>query len=246
MRGFAGHIVAVVLAVAAVLSCRGPQRIPRDTLAEIYCDMFLADQYIRSDAQLRRQADTLLVYEGIFQQYGYDTDDYLYSVDYYLRDPERFAKILNKVSENLSARASRLKIEISREEWREKLLSMPWMGVDSLLRPFSDSALFLGLAKVQRDTLSEAWFTLTAVRPDSLAWFPELPADSLTAPSDSLAASADTLEASVPAAAPVPQAPALRQPARPRVVGDKARPKLKAADQSLEDGVDRRAKEELQ
>ena len=82
------HIAALLL-VAVTLSCRGPRLIPRDKMEAIYYDMFMADQQIRNDMALRRQADTMLVYEAVFNRYGYDTDDYLYSVQTYLKDPER-------------------------------------------------------------------------------------------------------------------------------------------------------------
>ena len=90
------HIV-VLLAVVAV-SCRGPRVIPKDDLTDIYYDMFLLDQQIREDNDLRKQADTTLVYEAVFNKYGYDTDDYLYSLKYYLRDPEHFAWVPADVS----------------------------------------------------------------------------------------------------------------------------------------------------
>ena len=88
------HIV-VLLAVVAV-SCRGPRVIPKDDLTDIYYDMFLLDQQIRDDADLRKQADTTLVYEAVFNKYGYDTDDYLHTLRQYLKDPERFSRVLEE------------------------------------------------------------------------------------------------------------------------------------------------------
>ena len=82
------HIVLVLLLAAA---CKGPRVIPKDTLADIYTDMFIADQKVRDLGIPRVQMDTMLVYEAVFEKYGYDTDDYLHTVRYYLKDPERFA-----------------------------------------------------------------------------------------------------------------------------------------------------------
>ena len=89
------HIVLVLVTVAA---CQGPRVIPKDTLTDIYVDMFLADQQVREEGLSHNQMDTLLVYEAVFNKYGYDTDDYQYSVRHYLRDPERFAKIFEEVT----------------------------------------------------------------------------------------------------------------------------------------------------
>ena len=79
----------IILVAAVAVSCLGPRVIPRDKLAQIYYDMFMADQQLREIPSLRQQADTMLVYEAVFNRYGYDTDDYLHSVRYYLKDPER-------------------------------------------------------------------------------------------------------------------------------------------------------------
>ena len=71
------HIVLVLLVMA---SCRGPRVIPKDTLTDIYVDMLMADQFVREENISRKQLDTMLVYEAVFNKYGYDTDDYLNSV----------------------------------------------------------------------------------------------------------------------------------------------------------------------
>ena len=68
------HIVLVLLLAVA---CRGPRVIPKDTMTDIYTDMFLADQMVRDADIPRAQMDTMLLYEAVFEKYGYDTEDYL-------------------------------------------------------------------------------------------------------------------------------------------------------------------------
>ena len=109
-------LAAAAVVLLAALSCEGPKRIPRDKMEEIYVDMFLADQRTRSDLDLRNRADTMLVYEAVFEKYGYDTDDFLYSVDYYLRDPERFAKMAQDVVDRLTEGAQQAGAEAIRED----------------------------------------------------------------------------------------------------------------------------------
>ncbi len=108
------RVVTAVLIAAAVISllagCRREGRlIPRKQLAYIYSDMLVADQWLSDHRTFRRQADTTLFYEPIFEYYGYTTADYVYSVRHYMDDPERFARIMKKSSTLLGSRLRRLK-----------------------------------------------------------------------------------------------------------------------------------------
>ena len=178
------HIVLVVLTLAAASSCRGPKRMSRSDMMDVYHDMFLLDQQIRNDATYRRHADTMLVYESIFNQYGYDTDDYLYSVEYYLLDPERFAKMLSEVSDRLKAEGQEVGRQIELADWRSRMMKLYGTQADTILPR-------------QRDTL---WSdTLFVVRDDTKALFfryvqHAVAADTLTVPMDTLRIQADSLE----------------------------------------------------
>ena len=92
-------------------SCRmeGPRKISRSKLAKIYAEMFVTDQWIQSKPALRTIADTSLVYEPILQKYGYDSEDYQYSIDHYMDDPERFSRILRSTAEILDKEIKDLK-----------------------------------------------------------------------------------------------------------------------------------------
>lgn len=82
--------------------------IPRDTMADIYMEMFMTDQWITSTPGMRMIADTSLVYEPILQKYGYDKMDYMHSVDFYMDDPERFARILRETTDKLDKKIKHL------------------------------------------------------------------------------------------------------------------------------------------
>ena len=114
------HVLLVVLLAAAC----GPQRIPRDDMENIMADILLQDQQVKQDRELKKQADTSLVYEGIFEAYGYDTDDFLYSVEYYLGNPSKMEKIMEVVAG-----------EIRLDEWRKGYLRIYNMKVDTTRRP---------------------------------------------------------------------------------------------------------------
>ena len=160
------HIVLVLLVAVA---CRGPRVIPKDTMTDIYTDMFLADQMVRDADIPRAQMDTMLLYEAVFEKYGYDTEDYLYSLRYYLKDPERFGKVFENVAKRLEGEVEALKKIV---ELRNRIASKrdaDYPLVDSLLAPFSKESVFVGLARVERDTSRyPAWFRLAAVHEDTL------------------------------------------------------------------------------
>ena len=180
------HIVLVLVAVAA---CQGPRVIPKDTLTDIYVDMFLADQQVREEGKSSKQMDTLLVYEAVFNKYGYDTDDYQNSVRHYLRDPERFAKIFEEVTKRLSAEVSALDKIIEYNDQLASKKGRKYPLVDSLLAPFSKDAVSVALARVERDpSRYPALFRLVAVQ-----------ADTLMVAADSLDAKQEEVEADLPA-----------------------------------------------
>ena len=67
--------------------------------------MLLVDQWIGIEWSNTRVADTSVVYEQIFEKYGYTSNDYRKSVSYYMEDPDRFAKIFENISNALTAKA---------------------------------------------------------------------------------------------------------------------------------------------
>ena len=163
------RILHIVLALVAAAACEGPRVIPKDTLTDIYEEMFLADQLVRERGIPSAQLDTLLVYEAIFNKYGYNTDDYQNSVRHYLKDPERFAKVFDEVARRLDEEVKSLDklIEHNIQLAEKRAEAHPLL--DSLLAPFSKDAVFAGQARVERDSSRyPAWFRLVAVQEDTL------------------------------------------------------------------------------
>lgn len=119
------HILAFSTIILILSSCEPRVRvIPRDKLAEIYADMYVSDQWVASNPQERDLAETSWIYEPIFKKYGYTLEDYQKSVRYYLRDPEKYAKILTKTSNILKQHADELKTD-------ERKLQMMRMAPDN-------------------------------------------------------------------------------------------------------------------
>lgn len=113
-----------IVAFFVILSCssRGAGKvIPRKVFAEIYADMFVADQWTNSSTrQYRRTIDSTVIYEPIFRKYGYTADDYIASVDYYLNDPVRYERILQNALEIIEARQEELEAIRDENEHRVK------------------------------------------------------------------------------------------------------------------------------
>lgn len=114
MCTFRQHFILLLAAVMSLaVSCRKDEAevIPRAKMASIYADMLVTDQWITTTPGIRLIADTSLVYEPILEKYGYDSDDYRKSVDHYMNDPERFARILRTSVEIIDKKISLLKHE---------------------------------------------------------------------------------------------------------------------------------------
>ena len=116
MGRFVRHLVAAVVLAACLCSCGGEGKvIPRNKMARIYAEMFLADAWLlEAPPEARDKADTMAFYEPIFEQYGYTIEDYWASVSHYLLDPDRFSRIVMKSNAMLTAELKAL--EKAREE----------------------------------------------------------------------------------------------------------------------------------
>ncbi len=106
---------AVVLMLSSCSKDEG-RVIPRKKLAKIYAEMLVMDQWIVSTSGMRTVADTSLVYEPIFEKYGYTAKDYRRSVDKYMDNPERYSRILRTTVEILDEKLKELEKEKARQE----------------------------------------------------------------------------------------------------------------------------------
>lgn len=117
MRDFLKYVFVFLALFMALSSChREGKVIPRGKLSKIYAEMFVADQMIQQDPTLRRMADTSWVYEPIFRKYGYTSEDYRASMEYYIQDPDRYARILRESGVILEDGLKKLKKEKEKQE----------------------------------------------------------------------------------------------------------------------------------
>lgn len=212
MRRYRQHIVFLLAAVMMLAaSCRkdGAEVIPRGKLSKIYAEMLVTDQWIITTPGVRLIADTTLVYEPILQKYGYDSDDYRKSIDYYMNDPERFARIFRTTAEIIDNQIAELRREQAVLDAKAKLPKVesdfkvgdfvPYLGDEPYLHFYDsldvviDSAMMYRLVSIERsDTLFDG---LKVVLRDSLNVADSIPAkDSLMA-RDSIMAADSMLKA---------------------------------------------------
>lgn len=162
--------------------------------------MYVLDQWLDDNRSLRREADTSLVYAPVLDKYGYTYDDYLNSVDVYMKDPTRYSRILRRTSEILGSRLTELKVEKKAQEDALKesrrldsLRNLIHLNVDSLMNSMvrtapSDSLVTvldsLGFVDFRFVQTSDTTYDGPAmvIRRDSLA----VVADSLTVLTDTL------------------------------------------------------------
>ncbi len=116
MRRQSFHILLIALAMLSA-SCRsGPRKIPEKKMIRIYADMLVADQWLLDNGSERKTADTTLFYEPVFRKYGYTTEDYQYSLHHYLKNAEKFDRMVDKVMETLEERKKCLENQLSSDQ----------------------------------------------------------------------------------------------------------------------------------
>lgn len=160
--------VAMLLIAWVCLSACGRKDkvIPRDTMVDIYADLFVADQWLKEQGADFMAADTVRFYEPIFQKYGYTTLDFRNSANYYLQDSRRFARILQRVSSRLEDHAKyldRLSSDISSIQ----------SEIDRLKRSATLPAVFYDSAFFARS----AGFEIELQADERGAWMPVFPSE---------------------------------------------------------------------
>ena len=116
-------ILAVVLLgiVPTFFMHRNGRVIPRNKMARIYAEMLLTDQWINDNWVQNRSADTSFVYRPILRRYGYDEKDWRKSVSKYIKDPDRYSRILKKSAAMLEAREKELRFRLDLINAAERL-----------------------------------------------------------------------------------------------------------------------------
>ena len=128
----------MLICLCLLPSCRRAKIISTRDMSDIYAEMFLADQWLNSNNDVRKTADTTRFYETIFRKYGHDFDDYDASVNYYLNRPEKYRKILERAQQKLRATQKSLEEFQAKVDKQNKILEglgylhLPVFAADSV------------------------------------------------------------------------------------------------------------------
>ena len=143
-------------------SCREEGVIDDESMAQIYAEMLITDQWINSNPGLRTIADTSLVYDPILKKYGHTAADYRKSLEYYLSEPEEYAEVMKQTVKILDAKLAELqKKKVQMEEEKEFEEYIKKISKDIKV---TESALYSALLQDENygkhDSLSVKWDSL--------------------------------------------------------------------------------------
>ncbi|MFA6334060.1 MAG: DUF4296 domain-containing protein [Bacteroidales bacterium] len=114
----------IILAVLVATSCsRDVDLIDGNDLPKILADIYMTDRSVLNSQINMQKADTSLIYEPILNKYGYTTEDFVYTMDYYLPRPAKLKSYFIKAKEILEERELNVEKIISAQNHRESLLA---------------------------------------------------------------------------------------------------------------------------
>lgn len=137
------YIKAVCSIVAVVLlqGCSDDGIIKKQTMSSIIMEMFLADQYIEDNPDMRAQTDSMTVYPAIVAKYGYTMEEYSNSIRYWLQEGEEYGNILKDAQKAMEERADFLNEQIREIELLRRGPER-WWALDSVRRVDANEFLY--------------------------------------------------------------------------------------------------------
>ncbi len=168
MRNIAIFIRRVCLAVVIMVlhGCVEEGIIPRKDMATIFSEMYLVDQVLEAEGDLKLQADSMLVYPAVMERNGYTIEEFHKSMAYYMNDGESLSDIYKVAKEILGKREKELNRIIKEKEhmtFRGEL--KVWWAIDSVRMVDSREFLYDKLLRsmrwmVLRDEMKQDWTIL--------------------------------------------------------------------------------------
>lgn len=127
------YIKAVCFFAALLLfqGCSQDGVIDKATMSRIVMEMYLADQYIEGNPQMRAQTDSLAVYPAIMEKYGYTMEEYSNSIRYWLQEDEEYINILKDAQAAMEERVEVLDAQIREIELLRRG-PQKWWALDSV------------------------------------------------------------------------------------------------------------------
>ena len=111
-----------ILALLLLTSC-GDSLIPRGKMSKIIADIYVSDRYVFSDHDLMRGADTSHLYGPIIKKYGYDTEDFVRTIGYYVERPAKLKTIYANAKLILQAELASANAQVARKRSLDSLFA---------------------------------------------------------------------------------------------------------------------------
>ncbi len=96
--------ILILSLLLTALSCGPRADIPEKKMIQIYYEISLLDTYVEHNPKIRAQSDSMKVYAPLLDKYGYTEEEFVNSINFYLRDPEKFLKMIQAVETKLKER----------------------------------------------------------------------------------------------------------------------------------------------
>jgi len=117
------QILRIIILVILVATSCSKNVIDDDDLPKILADIYMADRYVLNSPVNIRKADSSLIYEPILNKYGYTTEDFVYTIDYYLPRPVKLKSYFTDAKKILEERELNVSNKLAVINQRDLLLS---------------------------------------------------------------------------------------------------------------------------
>jgi hypothetical protein len=126
-----------------IFSCSGPEQhkiIPRKDLVPLLVDMHISDA-MATNYNINEQfggLDSAILYRTVLNSYGYTKDEFIHTIEYYSKEPERLIKIYDEVFSILSKRSEEAKTLT--DSYSKRNTQLIWKASQSHYRIYGDTA----------------------------------------------------------------------------------------------------------
>jgi len=115
-------ILYIIIIVLSFVSCRKNKAIPEDKLAVLIKEIIMANAYSSIHIE-KMNADSFDIYSTIFRKYGYDTDDFKYTLNKIAsRKSSRLSEILDDATQELRDLDNYFKYRTKTKEYIDSLI----------------------------------------------------------------------------------------------------------------------------
>ena len=108
-------LLLMTAAMSLSTACRRERILGKDEVANIMFEIFLADEYAKTYNTVNKAADSILLYQHVFDKHGCTLEDYQRSIKHYLSDEKAYSYILETAT-SIAREASKAAAKEMNEE----------------------------------------------------------------------------------------------------------------------------------